>query len=252
MVLLLDIGNTNTHIGLGDETRVRRHAAFPTCTWSTRHSVLYLRRFVGRAKLDGVALCSVVPAAMARARQLVHELWGLDCFELRARTARGVGIDYPKPDTIGPDRLANAVAALHRFSPPVVVVDFGTAVTIDVVNARGKFVGGIIAPGLAVITDYMHERTALLPKLKFRTVNRAFGRSTDDAMRIGAACMLTGLVREALDGIKRELKRTRLTVVATGGYARLICRRLPETTAIVPELTLEGLRLEWVANWLET
>jgi type III pantothenate kinase len=82
-----------------------------------------------------------------------------------------VGIDYPKPNSIGPDRLANAVAARRRFGAPVVVVDFGTAVTFDVVDARGNYVGGIIAPGLAAMTDYLHEKTALLPKIQIRESN---------------------------------------------------------------------------------
>ncbi len=97
------------------------------------------------------------------------------------QTIRGVGIDYPKPASIGPDRLANAVAARRSFGAPVVVVDFGTAVTFDVVNARGNYVGGIIAPGLAAMTDYLHEKTALLPRPKIREMETAIGKSTEES-----------------------------------------------------------------------
>ena len=96
-----------------------------------------------------------------------------------------MGIDYPKPDSIGPDRLANAVAACASFGAPVVVVDFGTAVTFDVVDGKGNYVGGIIAPGLAAMTNYLHEKTALLPKIEIREIKTAIGKSTEEAMLVG-------------------------------------------------------------------
>ena len=168
--------------------------------------------------------------------------------ELTPRTVRGVGIRYPKPGTIGPDRLANAVAVKHHYGTPSLVVDFGTAVTFDVVGARGDYLGGIIAPGLAAMTDYLHEKTALLPKIKIREVRSTVGKSTEEAMLIGAVQGYRGLVRELIVELKRELKARRLPVVATGGYAQLIAAKMPEITAVDPLLTLEGLRLEWLAH----
>ena len=163
-----------------------------------------------------------------------------------------MGIDYPKPETIGPDRLANAVAARKRFGAPVVVVDFGTAVTFDVVNRAGNYAGGIIAPGLAAMTDYLHEKTALLPRIKIREVETAIGKSTEQAMLIGAVHGYRGLVRELIAELKRELKVKHLPVVATGGYAKLIASKLPEITAVEPDLTLEGLRLVWKVQSLKS
>src|SRR6185369_12690501 len=113
-----------------------------------------LRRFVGRRRLSGAAMCSVVPRCTPVISQATMTLWNLPCLELTSSTLSGLGIDYPKPRTIGPDRLANAVAAKHHFGAPVVVVDFGTAVTFDLVNRAGNYVGGIIAPGLAAMTEY--------------------------------------------------------------------------------------------------
>jgi type III pantothenate kinase len=159
-----------------------------------------------------------------------------------------VGIDYPKPQTIGPDRLANALAAKHHFGAPVVVVDFGTAVTFDVVDRRGNYVGGIIAPGLAAMTDYLHEKTALLPRIKIREVKSAVGKSTEHAMLVGAVHGYRGLIRGLVAELKRELKSPRLPVIATGGYACLIASKLPEISRIEPDLTLEGLRLVWSAH----
>jgi type III pantothenate kinase len=180
-----------------------------------------------------------------KAIRAVERNWGMTCLTLTPKTLSGVGIDYPKPESIGPDRLANAVAVLHHFGAPSVVVDFGTAVTFDVVNAKGNYVGGIIAPGLAAMTDYLHEKTALLPKIKIREVKAVVGRNTREAMLIGAVHGYRGLVRELIVELKKDLHTRRLPVVATGGYARLIAAKLPEITAVDPLLTLEGLRLVW-------
>jgi type III pantothenate kinase len=130
----------------------------------------------------------------------------------------------------------------------VVVVDFGTAVTFDVVSARGNYVGGIIAPGLAAMTDYLHEKTALLPRIQIREIKTAVGRSTKQAMLIGAVHGYRGLIRGLLVELKHELKTKRLPVVATGGYAKLIASKLPEISSVEPNLTLEGLRLVWKLN----
>jgi type III pantothenate kinase len=156
-----------------------------------------------------------------------------------------VGVDFPKPETIGPDRLANAVAAHHHFGAPVVAIDFGTAVTFDVVDHEGNFVGGIIAPGLAAMTNYLHEKTALLPSIKLREIREVIGKSTEQAMLIGAVHGYRGLIRELLIELKRTLRSRKLPVVATGGYARLLASKIPEITAVDPLLTLEGLRLVW-------
>jgi type III pantothenate kinase len=248
MILLFDIGNTNTHAGLANGRRVVKQIDIPTAGWVNGMAAKQMRKFVGRARLDGVALCSVVPHATPFVRRAARALWKLGVFELTPKTLRGVGIDYPKPDTIGPDRLANAVAARHRFGAPVVVLDFGTAVTFDVVNRAGNYAGGIIAPGLAAMTDYLHEKTALLPRIKIHEIKTSIGKSTEEAMLVGAVHGYRGLVRELIAELKRGLKTKRLPVVATGGYAKLMASKLPEISAVEPNLTLEGLRLVWQAR----
>ena len=247
-ILLLDIGNTHTHLGLAGSRQVAKQADILTADWFNGRARRTLPRFVGRVRLEGAALCSVVPRATPTASALVRRLWRLNCLELTARTVTGVGVDYPKPGTIGPDRLANAVAARRHFGAPVVVVDFGTAVTFDVVDRKGNYIGGIIAPGLAAMTDYLHEKTALLPRIKIRETDRVIGKSTGEAMLSGAIHGYRGLIRELLLELKRELRAPRLPVVATGGYAALMAARLPEINAVDPRLTLEGLRLVWQAR----
>jgi len=245
MILLLDIGNTHTHLGLANARRVVKHANILTAAWFSGTAAKLVSKFVGKVRPEGAALCSVVPRATPHARRAIARRWGVACLELTPKTLRGVGIDYPKPNTVGPDRLANAVAVRHHFGPPAVVIDFGTAVTFDVVNRAGNYVGGIIAPGLAAMTDYLHEKTALLPRIKIREIKTAIGKSTEQAMLIGAVQGYRGLIRGLVKELKRQLKTQRLPVVATGGYARLIATKLPEITSVEPLLTLDGLKLVW-------
>ncbi len=245
MVLLFDIGNTHTHLGLADRRRVVKHVNIPTAAWSAGGAEKLVLRFIGRATVEAAALCSVVPRVTPMVCRMVRRRWQVDCLELTPKTLRGVGIDYPKPGTIGPDRLANAVAVARHHGAPSVVVDFGTAVTFDVVNRAGNYAGGIIAPGLAVMTEYLHEKTALLPRIKIREEKAVIGRNTAQAMLIGAVHGYRGLIRELIGELKKDLRAKRLPVVATGGYAKLIAAGLPEITAVEPLLTLEGLRLVW-------
>jgi type III pantothenate kinase len=247
MILLFDIGNTHTHVGLADGRRVLKQINVPTRGWSGGTAGASVKKFASAGKISGAVLCSVVPRETPAVRKVVRAVWRLPVLELSPATLRGVGIDYPKPDSIGPDRLANAVAARKHFGAPVVVVDFGTAVTFDVVNSRGNYIGGIIAPGLAAMTDYLHEKTALLPRIKIAEPRNVVGKSTEHAMLVGAVLGYRGLVRELIRGLKRELRAKKLPVVATGGYAKLMAAKLPEISAVEPDLTLEGLRLTWVA-----
>ena len=248
MLLLLDIGNTHTHGALASSSRLLGAANWPTTAWRDgRMPGLIARQFPAR-KITGVALCSVVPSATAIAMRESKRLWGLNAFQLTHKTVRGIGVDYPSPRTIGPDRLANALAVRHEFGAPAVVVDFGTAVTFDVVNLRGDYAGGIIAPGLAVMTNYLHEKTALLPQIEIREVGAVIGKTTEQAMLIGAVHGYRGLIRELIQKLKRELNCRRLPVVATGGYAALMAKKLPEIRSVDPLLTLKGLRLAWEIN----
>jgi type III pantothenate kinase len=243
MILLLDIGNTNTHIGLANAKRVLRNSNIPTNELLHGKASKGISRFVGTHKIEGAAICSVVPRATQPALSLIQQRWGVEPLLLSAETVTRVGVDYPRPQTIGADRLANAVAATHQFGAPAVVVDFGTAVTFDVIDRKGNYIGGIIAPGLAAMTGYLHEKTALLPRIEIRETSSVVGKSTEQAMLVGAVHGYRGLVRELIGRLKKQLKSPALPVVATGGYAKLMAKGLPEITAVEPLLTLEGLRL---------
>jgi type III pantothenate kinase len=248
MILLFDIGNTNTHVGLADKRRVVKQTDIPTHGWLNENAAGQIEKFVGAKKISEAVICSVVPRATPQVRKVIFRIWKIRPLELNFKTVRGIGIDYPKPASIGADRLANAVAARLRFGAPVVVVDFGTAVTFDVVNSAGNYAGGIIAPGMAAMTDYLHEKTALLPRIKIVEPKNVLGKSTEEAMLAGAVHGYRGLVRELIGALKRELGAENLPVVATGGCAKLIASKLPEISAVEPSLTLEGLRLVFNSN----
>jgi type III pantothenate kinase len=240
--LLIDNSNSFTKFALSTRKEVgpSRKLATRTITPDALKNVL-----VGW-QWETVVLCSVVPEAGER---LVEYFDPRPVLRVTAKLKLGVGIDYPKPATIGADRLANAAAAWARFGGPVIVVDFGTAVSFDVVSAEGKYVGGVIAPGLEAMTHYLHTRTALLPEISLIEPPSAIGKNTKHAMLSGAVHGYRGLVREILREVGDEMGKPRkLAVVATGGYAELIAAKLPEIRKVVPELTLDGLRIIGTLN----
>jgi type III pantothenate kinase len=199
-----------------------------------------LRRVLKQWRFERVVLCSVVPE---KAEVLARFLKDFPLHPVSHRSRLGVGIDYPKPQRIGADRLANAAGAAAFYGSPCVVVDFGTAVTFDILSAGGNYIGGVIAPGLEAMTDYLHQRTALLPKISLLEPPGPIGKSTRHAMLAGAVYGYRGLVREILAEIRKALGVRRLKVVATGGYAELIASGVKEIAAVHENLTLEGLRL---------
>jgi type III pantothenate kinase len=154
-----------------------------------------------------------------------------------------IKVDYPQPETIGADRLADTAAAWDLYGSAVIVADFGTALTFDVVTGDGRYVGGVIAPGLPLMTDYLAERTALLPAIGLDGRFKNIGRSTSEAMRIGVVVGYRGMVREILNHVKSGLKERKVRFCATGGYAGLALKGLDTPVDIVPDLTLNGLVL---------
>ncbi len=242
--LLIDIGNTHTHIGWHEANRWFGFYEFPTVKlldhdFNNLHPPTELE-----FSPDWSGFCSVVPDASEALRQYLKSQGLKNGFtELTWNNPIGLGIDYPKPETIGPDRIANAMAAAHFYGAPSVVVDFGTAVTFDVVDRNRKYVGGIIAPGVSVMTDYLHEKTALLPRIEIKDPGAIIGKNTEQAMQIGAVHGYRGLVRTLIEELKSTLAEDHLPVIATGGYAELIAGNISTISDIRPNLTLEGLML---------
>ncbi len=235
--LLIDNSNSFTKFALSSASRVGAVRRLPTPDLSIRS----VQRLLKDWKFEAVVLCSVVPDKGVLLRKALAKT---PVVEVNASTDLGVGIDYPDPSAIGADRLANAVAVAMLYRPPAVVVDFGTAVTFDIISKDLCYIGGVIAPGLEAMTDYLHQRTAQLPKISLLEPPGVIGKSTKHAMLAGAVYGYRGLVREILLKIRQALPECRrLKVIATGGYAELIAADLPEITEVRPKLTLEGLRL---------
>jgi type III pantothenate kinase len=234
--LLINANNTNTSFALANEKRIVRMVKVPTAT---------IRKipFAG-SRYDTVVLASVVPTATKKLLRLLP----VQPMIVNAFIDLGIGVDYPNKKQIGADRLANAVGIAELYGVPAIVVDFGTALTFDIVNARREYVGGIIAPGLASVTDYLYQRTALLPHISLREPRSVIGKSTVEAMRVGAVIGYRGLVKEILRALRRERRMKRAVVVATGGYGDLIARKVPEIQHVNPLLTIEGLRFIWLRN----
>jgi type III pantothenate kinase len=239
--LLIDISNSYAKIAFASKRRVSAPVRISTGQLTSA----FVAGFFRKRKVRKVVVSSVVPAKnpsiIKAAKKSANVLW------LDSKLNLGVGIEYPKPRSIGADRLANAAAAAELYGFPAVVVDFGTAVTFDVISERRAYVGGVIAPGLEAMTNFLYQRTALLPRISLKEPRRAVGKSTIEAMLSGSLFGYRGLVREILARIKAEqFAQKKVYVIATGGYARLIAGGLPEIGLIRPHLTLEGLRI--VAN----
>ncbi len=235
--LLIDNSNSFTKFALATRTKIGPARKLATADLNADSLKKTLRGWRWKAAV----LSSVVPL---KGDILAQFLAPAQVIRVSAKVRLGVGVDYPKPKTIGADRLANAVAAFAVFGAPVVVVDFGTAVSFDIVSAEGNYVGGVIAPGLEAMTDYLHQRTALLPRIALIEPPGAIGKSTKHAMLAGAVYGYRGLVRQILKEIGTELSISKnLPVVATGGYATLIAAGLPEIKTVRENLTLDGLRI---------
>jgi len=234
--LLIDNSNTRTKFALGNrDALLSWRAVIPTAEVleDSLNAIL-----VGVA-FDAVMVCSVVPLKAAVLDAYFSEKCPLHF--LSCASPLGMGIDYPEPAQIGADRLANAAGVLSRHGVPAIVIDFGTAVTFDVISAEPAYCGGVIAPGLGAMTGYLSSKTALLPKIELAEPVSAIGKSTVHAMQVGAVIGYRGLVREILQRIGAELTG-KPNIVATGGDAALIAEGLPEIDVVDPDITLDGLR----------
>jgi type III pantothenate kinase len=202
----------------------------------------------GAHEVHGAAICSVVPRANARWIRALAKVTDQPPLLIDHKLELGVRIRYARPQDIGPDRLANASEAVARFGAPVIVADFGTALTFDVVSKDSEYIGGAIAPGLPLMTDYLADKTALLPHIQLSGRPPAIGRSTLGAMRIGANVGYRGIVREIVQHLMKGLGVTRMPLCATGGYAKWALQGLDMPFSIAPNLTLAGVARIWALN----
>lgn len=238
---VVDVGNTSTSVGIVAGRRIVREGRMPSREARRDGAVRALvRGLAGPRGIEDAVLCSVVPDINAAWLRVLEQEGGRAPLVVSHRTRMNVRVDYPRPASIGADRLANAVAGWDRYRGAVIVADFGTALTFDVITGDARYVGGVIAPGLPLMVDYLAERTALLPHIALDGPFGAYGRSTREAMRLGAIVGYRGMVREILAHVKAGLGGD-AHVCATGGYAARAVRGIEPRIDVLPRLTLEGL-----------
>lgn len=234
--LLIDNSNTRTKFALGTAESLLSWRSVLSTADVTAAS---LAAILADVSFDAVIICSVVPIKAAILKSYFEGSYLLHFLD--HTSPLGMGIDYPQPSQIGADRLANSAGVLTRHGVPAVIIDFGTAVTFDVISAEPAYCGGVIAPGLGAMSGYLSQKTALLPVIELSEPDSAIGKSTVHAMQAGAVFGYRGLVKEILAQICSELPGVP-KIVATGGDAALIAQGVPEISTVDPDITLDGLR----------
>ncbi|MFN7144396.1 MAG: type III pantothenate kinase [Myxococcota bacterium] len=247
MLLVVDVGNTNTVVGLLDGPRVVHQWRVSTLQRTTDEFGLLLLQLLGhervpREDIDGVAICTVVPSVLFNIEKGIRRYLDVTPKVLDHKSQLGFPVKVDNPRELGPDRVVNCIAARTRFEPPFLIVDFGTATTFDCVDASGAYVGGAIAPGLQISADALFSRTARLPRVEVQKPARVIGTNTTNAMQSGLFWGYVGLV----DGLARRCKEElggNVRCIATGGLSNLVGRACVEIDDVDEYLTLQGLRI---------
>jgi type III pantothenate kinase len=248
VLLAIDVGNTSTVFGLFDGAELVDHWRVAT----ERHKsgdelgVLY-RGFLELSRIDGIALSSTVPQVVRSYQEFAARYTEADLLELGPGVKTGIAIRYDDPREVGPDRIANAVAATERYGAPGIVVDFGTSTNFDVVSKDAEYIGGVLAPGIEISMDALFARAARLRKIDFVEPASVIGKTTVGALQSGVVYGFAGQVDGIVDHIRAELGADAPTV-ATGGLAELIAPHARTLDRVDPFLTLEGVRLVWERN----
>ena len=250
MLLALDVGNTNIHLGVFRGAELLSHWDISNNRDRTVDELgLLLVQLFGAGGfatcgLRGAAIASVVPMVTGTVAAAVQRRFGVEPFVLGPGADTGIDVRYDDPREVGADRVANAVGGFATYGGPLIVVDFGTATTFDAIAADGAYLGGAIAPGLRISIEALTQRAARLPKIDLVRPRRAIGTNTAASMQAGIIFGYAGLVEALVARISRELGGSP-TVVATGGLAELIVRETGAVPRVDQHLTLEGLRLLW-------
>ncbi|MDR1509719.1 MAG: type III pantothenate kinase [Synergistaceae bacterium] len=257
MLLVLDIGNTNASIGLFEENEEEAgnltvQARFSSADRTSDEAGLMLNSLlhsngIPKEGIGGAILCSVVPRLEAAWKDAIKEYIGVVPLTVSDRLDLGMKIEMDFPGEVGADRIANAVGAAEKYGCPVVAVDLGTAINIDVVSREGAYIGGAIAPGLSASVHALFSKTAKLPQVALEAPPRVIGKNTVNAIQSGIVYGYTGLVDELVRRILSELG-SEAPVVATGGQAEILAAESSTIKIVDRRLTLDGLRIIYRRN----
>ena len=253
MLLAIDIGNTNVVLGVFDGERLRESWRVGTKTQITADEyAMILKDLFGFAglelgQIDGVIISTVVPPLLPVMAEVSRKYFRVEPMVVTDALRTGITLAYDNPREIGADRIVNAAAAFKRFGGPLIIVDFGTATTFCAVTKDGAYLGGAIAPGLKISAEALYQRAAKLPRVELSRPRTVIGKDTVSAMQAGILFGYAGLVDGIVERMKREFSRE-AKVIATGGLAGLVAPETTSITEVIPDLTLEGLRLLFEAN----
>ena len=252
MLLLIDIGNTNTTIGFHDESGIRDILRLSTVTGKrgVREYSYILKGVIQEHDMEapeGAVICSVVPEVTTIFAGAIKKVFGIEVLNVDHEIKTGLKFRIKNPGELGPDRIVNAVAARRLYEGSLIVVDFGTATTFCVVTEKGEYKGGAIMPGLALAVNSLAAATAKLPRVELKWPDRVLGRDTNENILAGVVFGHAGAVEKIISGIKKEVGGEP-TVVATGGLSGLVAPHLKVIDHLNPSLTIEGLRFVYELN----